>query len=624
MRPTLAACLSLLAALLLLSADAHAEERILEYHSDIAIAADGSMEVAEHVTVVAEGDQFRHGIYRDFPTDYEDLHGNDYVVGFEVLGAQLDGAEAPWHSEQLDNGVRVYVGDAESLVSHGQHEYLIRYRTSRQLGFFEDHDELYWNVTGTGWAVPIDHASATVHLPVEVPANKLQASGYTGDKLSKATELATRLLDDGAAYETTRRLGPHQNLSIVLEFPKGIITPPTPVEEAANLLKDNFNLLLGVVGFFVLWLFYLWTWHRLGRDPDDGPLVALYEPPDGDSAAALRYVDNMGYDKTCLSAGVLDLAAHGQLAIEQDEDEDYTLIKTAQPSTGALQTDNRALLEKLFEDGERVELKQKNHKQLQAAQEAHKKALALEYEKKYFVTNTRHMWPGLVISILTIIGLFWSGRPERWFALLWLGPWTGAVFFLIANAIRNRTSSAWFMAVVFTIGGLVGFFFLGKVAGYVPVLGLVALLTTNCLFYQWMKAPTQLGAEFLDRIRGFRWYLGVAEKQELDSRYKPESRPELFGQFLPYAVALDVDNEWAERFASALTPAQMREAQPTWYHGSHAGAFTADSFSSFSDNIGSGLSGVIASSSTSPGSSSGGGGGGFSGGGGGGGGGGGW
>ena len=130
----------------------------------------------------------------------------------------------------------------------------------------------------------------------------------------------------------------------------------------------------------------------------------------------------------------------------------------------------------------------------------------------------------------------------------------------------------------------------------------------------------------LDQIEGFRWYLGVAEKQELDSRYKPESRPELFGVFLPYAVALDVSNAWAERFADALTPAQMQQAQPAWYVGSGVGSFSRSNFARFGSGLSAGVGGAIASSSVSPGSSSGfsGGSSGGSGGGGGGGGGGGW
>ena len=55
---------------------ARADERILDFHSDIDIAADGSMSVAETIKVNAEGDRIRRGIYRDFPTNYRDQYGH--------------------------------------------------------------------------------------------------------------------------------------------------------------------------------------------------------------------------------------------------------------------------------------------------------------------------------------------------------------------------------------------------------------------------------------------------------------------------------------------------------------------------------------------------------------------
>ncbi len=92
---------------------------------------------------------------------------------------------------------------------------------------------------------------------------------------------------------------------------------------------------------------------------------------------------------------------------------------------------------------------------------------------------------------------------------------------------------------------------------------------------------------------------------------------------LPYAIALNVENEWGEKFEAVLEKARMSGDgySPAWYYGSTAGLLGASALSS---SIGSSLTSTISSSSTAPGSSSGGSGGGFSGGGGGGGGGGGW
>jgi uncharacterized membrane protein len=118
-------------------------------------------------------------------------------------------------------------------------------------------------------------------------------------------------------------------------------------------------------------------------------------------------------------------------------------------------------------------------------------------------------------------------------------------------------------------------------------------------------------------------YLGVAEKDRLYSVKEPERTPELFESFLPYALALNVENQWAERFSDILASIEKDSTayKPGWYSGATWSTLGAAGFAS---SLSGSLSSTISSSSTAPGSSSGGGGGGSSGGGGGGGGGGGW
>jgi uncharacterized membrane protein len=156
---------------------------------------------------------------------------------------------------------------------------------------------------------------------------------------------------------------------------------------------------------------------------------------------------------------------------------------------------------------------------------------------------------------------------------------------------------------------------------------LALILLTNVLFYHLLKAPTRLGRRVMDEIDGFAEYLSVAEKDRMNLLNPPERTPELFERFLPYALALGVEQAWGEQFSDVLAAASVAETRshssyrPHWYSGS---TFNAGNFGNFASSLGSGFSGAISSASTAPGSSSGSGGGGSSGGGGGGGGGGGW
>jgi len=140
--------------------------------------------------------------------------------------------------------------------------------------------------------------------------------------------------------------------------------------------------------------------------------------------------------------------------------------------------------------------------------------------------------------------------------------------------------------------------------------------------FWWISAPTVAGRAVLDRIAGFKQYLSITEGERLDRMTVPTDTPQIFERYLPYAIALGVENRWAERFAGILAAAQAQGQQGfAWYAGTQ---HPWSDPTGFADSMGSSLASAISSASTAPGSSSGSGGGGSSGGGGGGGGGGGW
>jgi uncharacterized membrane protein len=155
---------------------------------------------------------------------------------------------------------------------------------------------------------------------------------------------------------------------------------------------------------------------------------------------------------------------------------------------------------------------------------------------------------------------------------------------------------------------------------YVPVIAAYVLAPLAFFGFHWLQTPTVAGRAIMDRIEGFRQYLGVAEEDRLNALNPPDKTPELFERFLPYAIALDVEVAWATRFAAVLAAAGASAAVGTWYQGHQ----WANDPIGFSHELGSALAQTISSASSPPGSGGGSGGGGFSGGGGGGGGGSGW
>ena len=216
----------LLGFFILVSSAVFAEEAILSYDARIIVRTSGELDITETILVRAEGNLIRRGIYRDFPTVYTLPNGTNVSTTFDVHSVLMDGGAVKWTTEGLRNGTRVRIGDANIFLETGSYTYTINYTTDRQLYFGEGQDELYWNVTGNGWAFPIIAASASVQLPEGTYIQDIR--GFTGPQGVAGTALRYDRTGERQVYfETTRRLAPREGLTIVVTWPEGGLTLAT-------------------------------------------------------------------------------------------------------------------------------------------------------------------------------------------------------------------------------------------------------------------------------------------------------------------------------------------------------------------------------------------------------------
>jgi hypothetical protein len=401
---------------LLLPLLAAADERILSFHGDIVVRQDGRIQVTETIRVRAEGDRIHRGIYRDFPTEYLDAHDNRYLVEFVPIAVLRNNAIESFHSQRIERGVRVYFGSANRHLPPGEHTYEFRYEANRLLGYFDDHDELYWNVTGFDWAFPIDTASAIVRFDFPVAASEISHEAYTGPHGARGEDYTSRV-DAGPAvhFRATDPLSPQNGLTIVVAWPKGLVSEPDTLTRAGWLLGDNLNLLVALAGLLLMLAWYVPVWLRYGKDPGGGVLVTRYEPPAGFSPASLRYIEQMHYDDKVMTAAVVNLAVKGYLRIDVDEgtggflgigggEDEYTLNRL-EPRAGAplLAAGEQGLLQALFAGGDRVLLTQDNHELLGAAKSAHRDSLRKDYNRRYFRWNWGFNIPGVAVAALSMV-----------------------------------------------------------------------------------------------------------------------------------------------------------------------------------------------------------------------------
>jgi uncharacterized membrane protein YgcG len=640
---------------------ARAAEAILRFDSGVKLAADGVLIVTETIRVRAEGREIRRGIFRDFPLTFLDRGGELRTVPFALLDVTRDGRPEPHFTESHGNRIRIYAGSKDVTLASGEHVYVFRYRTGRQVRWFDGTPELNWNVTGNFWNFPI--LAATYRLELPDSTRPLRWTAFTGRLGARGTDFSGAVGNDNIlTVTTTRTLAPGEGLTVVAEIPQGIVSAPSGADELYYGYLDYKRWIFGGLGFLAVLLYYIFAWNAVGRDPKRGIVIPQFYPPDNVSPALANYISDWGFSDRwrAFTAASLSLAVKGLLLFNQDgKDLSYELTgkkPATAPQTGAvaLPAGERAIYDWVEGQGGEAKIDKANGTSVAAVGSSFTKAIESESKNKFFRRNLGYALAGIAMTVVVVIGLFLFGglRDEdiaivaaTGFGGLWLGMFlvpivmtvfSGRAFASVVRGVMLVVVLGAFVAIFFNIanaalpGGvsaLGGILLKLGIDNPYPLLLIGAFTTLNGLFIYLMRAPTALGRPIMDHLAGLKLYLETAEPDRMNLQ-APEITTERFEALLPYAVALGVEKPWAEAFSAALArahpgePEPARVYSPSWgsgWRGGNLGSAVAASVAGANAAFAS----AVPASSGSSGFSSGGGGGG-SGGGGGGGGGGGW
>ncbi|MDP2586717.1 MAG: DUF2207 domain-containing protein [Candidatus Komeilibacteria bacterium] len=481
------------------------EEYIDDFQAELKINQDNSVNVAETI-VYNFGDMQRHGIYRDLPYRYF-ARGGKFTVKVEVLGV-TDANNQPvnYQLKKQDGNIQIKIGDENVLVS-GRVTYKISYRLNRVINFFNDHDELYWNVTGNNWPVAIDRAGIVVKLPPGILASTLQTDCYTG--LSGSTEQncqVTNITNSQVGYSSFNTLLANEGLTVVLGWPKGILTAPSFFQQVGWVLKDNPLILLPLLVLVIMML--LWYFH--GRDlGTKKTVIPFYEAPANLLPVEVGTLIDERVNLRDISSTFIHLAVRGYLKIKKLTGNDWELFKLKDFS--GLELWEKEFAQEVFGSAKQVKLSELKNRFY-----------------KYLPKLKREVYDSLVLK----------------------------KFFPVSPG-KVRAHYLVFGALLFAVGlGVLPFFNGGFNIGALILSAILIILIG-----QVMPRKTEAGSNTVTEIKGYQLYLGVAEKSRLDFHNAPQKTPAVFEQHLPYAMALGVEKKWAGQFANIyVTP-------PSWYDG---------------------------------------------------------
>ena len=628
-----------LAFCLMLVVATNAQERILDFQSTVIVNKDRSVDVTEVVRVNVEGINIQRGIYRDIITTMQNEKGRRQRITLTVREVLKNNSPENFVTESNGIYTRIKIGSADVLLPNGEYTYTIKYNLNRQVRFFESYDEVYWNATGNGWMFEIEKASVRVLLPEEATIS--QHAGYSGESGATGCACSFTIESDHAIhYETTGSLYPYSGLTIAVGWQKGVIPPPTQEELEAEAFHDRKGIYYGIIGALIVLGYLMFAWFRVGIDPKKGSIIPRFQPPDGFSPAACRYVMKMSFDKKAFTASIVSMAVKGYLIIDKSE-KNYALKKNSD-STEKLTAGEKKIAASLFAGTNTIVLSGTYISSLNTALSNLEDQLKTDFYKINFRSNYGWIIPAIILSIATVVVVMSTLMDDAMIFIplvmsLFVMMFVSVIMVAGINSYRRSSGFAKILALFPTV--IMPGFILGMpiylliefniltndmVMIFGPYLLIfIGLIVMIFIFFDIIKAPTVFGRKRMDEIEGLRMFMNVAEKDRLNLLNPPEKTPQFFEQLLPYAIALDVENQWSQQFDAVIERAiQHKEYSPTWYVGDMRSIFNVHSIS---NNLGSSMSSAISNSSTPPSSSSSGSsGGGSSGGGGGGGGGGGW
>ncbi len=520
---------------------AHAQRSltITFFDARYTVGRDGALDVEERITVRFDGSW--NGIYRWIPVRYELDNGKKHEIDLDVQSVEDVNGTSLRH-EIKRQGALVNVKTWVPRAQDTTHTIVYRYRVRNGLRYFDGdeqmewaHDELFWNVTGDEWEMPILRVQAIVRLPDE--ASGVRAVAYTGPRGARGRDYEREIRGSTVLFETTRRLEIREGFTVVVGWEPGVVARPPATARLALLFKDYLFLPLPFIALFFMGR----LWWRKGRDPElNRSVMPHYEPPEGMSPAEIGTLMDFTVDPRDLSATIIDLAIRGYLRIEEVPSRLRKRPKDHIIHLLRFQEEIADLKE--FEESVLLAL------QKVAAEEGEDSGRSVKVSdlKQEFYRDVPKIKRG-IYNRLTASPKMFTARPDK-VQGRWVG--TGIVVGAICIGLAVLARKAYIGDPVVTWASVV----------------LVPLVVIG--FGLFMPARTLKGVTTLHHILGLREYIDRVDRDRL--RYVTL---EHFEKLLPFAAAMGLEKKWTQAFAAILNQ------PPNWYVSHHPGPFHANYFS---------------------------------------------
>ncbi|MBP7104013.1 MAG: DUF2207 domain-containing protein [Fermentimonas caenicola] len=541
------------------------EEKIYTFYSDVTIEESGMIRVKEEIRIFSKGDVFKRGITRSLPLTRRDIQNNRISIGYSVSEVLMNGSPVNYFTEREGGDLIIYVGDRNIFLDPGFYIYEIYYETAGQIGFYEDYDELSWNVNGISGKM-IDSVSSVVRLPTG--ANIISSHCYTGRFGDKESDCISEINEDGSLTTVVNNLPSNEMLTVSVGFTKGVVNQPAGFEtNVFSWFDKNGMAVVSAVFILLLSVYYRITWKKYGVDPPKPVAIPQFSPPDGLSPAAVGMLHKGYFIDDLITASIVNLSVKGYLSIEEiiekkglfgiRKDRVFSLTRLNNDYS-KLPAEEAVVLRELFYSDDNIRLDGKYDRDVAKMMQNYKKSLNKQFRPV--------LDEGINIKFHVV-------------------PWLGFVLYIII--------------LFYFINNSLMHFEVNRTALFITI----PLLSILYIIYAiQIVRPGERKLHYRSNIKGLKMYLDVAEEKRMQFFNPPSVTPEKFEELLPYAIALEMEEVWGEKFEKALlsSAVQPEAYQPAWYRGTYVNAAL------FGHALNSTLSNTVSHAATQPSSSGGG------------------
>ena len=560
-------------------------EGVEDFASDVVVNLDASLSVRETIRVLARGQQLTTNIFRDFPSHFQDDHGHVYAPVITVLEVNRDGSPVSFVTRHLPEGTRVYLGTPDAPLAPGEYTYTLSYRVVGALGFFADGDQVYWPTTPPLWTVPISCATATVAVPPGAPVIGIRASGWIGPRDAPFTVIQPTIDRSGVVtYVARGPLAYEHELTVAVSWPRGYVQEPVSFGQTWPLVGSGDTARIELIGLGLMLLVSIPALARARRHPRLPAPTPMTRPPDQLSPAAARFLSTGTFDERTLAATILDLAVKGFLIVREEDAEHSSAARTGrtagpnatiepgmEPRLELVRVESRvggqrlapeegAVLAELLGSKSTCRLGGESFRDLRRASDELKRLVGALYEDRYFTHNARYQIPALLVAMAMLVATSLSETNRAS-----LDVRAGVIWFVVGASLVFGAAfvlgAALLMSQLRTARQALGFAAIAAAAYLVPLLVLyylqsqiaatslvvVALLGITgvalALLRRLLATNTRDGYLSRTRLDHFRTFLiatGPDSTDDVERRWNGA-----WEAFLPYAVALEVDQRWA-------------------------------------------------------------------------------